>query len=73
MSQLTEEQIKKDNPHFGPVIRFIEAEPISGEGDFTLAITVGAHNSKHMGGSRIFDAWATYLWSPAKGWCLGEN
>jgi hypothetical protein len=72
MSQLTEEQIRKDNPHFGPVIRFIEAKTIS-EGDFTLVVTVGAHNSKHAEEPRIFDAWATYVWSTVRGWCLGAN
>ena len=79
MKELTEEIIRSDNPHFGPVIRNIEEGPCSSSiFDFTYYKTVGAHNSKmghHITGeSMMVDAWATYLWSPSKQeWILGSN
>lgn len=76
LPELTEEQIRKDNPHFGPVIRLIDEGPYhSGKFDFTYFKTVGAYRSKHEGEpEKLFDAWATYLWSPRRNkWVLGAN
>ena len=81
MEPLTEDQVRKDNPHFGSVIRLIE--PIksytSNEFDFTHIQVVGAKNSTLSGFGILpdvkgHDAWATYLWSPSKKtWVLGAN
>lgn len=67
-------QIRKDNPHFGPVIRVIEKRPYSSkEFDFNYLIVVGARNSESYDNRKI-DAWASYLYSPSKGkWVLGAN
>ena len=79
MKALEEQQIRRDNPHFGPDIRLIEEGPYKAEGktlfDFTHYRTVGAHGSEHEEApGRKFDAWATYLWSPSRHeWCLGAN
>ena len=75
----TENQIREENPHFGPVIRTVE--PISPyqskHFDFTYKVIVGAHESNIECGDgtyAIVDAWATYLWSPSRDkWCLGAN
>ena len=80
MEQLTESQIRADNPHFGPVIRQIEEIQTynSKTFDFTHTQTVGAKNSVMPGygiePDIIVDSWATYLWSPSKNiWVLGAN
>uniref|UniRef100_A0A6H1ZRS2 Uncharacterized protein n=1 Tax=viral metagenome TaxID=1070528 RepID=A0A6H1ZRS2_9ZZZZ len=76
-TELTNERIRQDNPHFGPVIRTVESiKPYqSPHFDFTQKVVVGAENSgwpEEPG--RQFDAWATYLWSPSRNdWCLGAN
>jgi len=76
-NKLTEDIIRRDNPHFGPVIRVVEeVEPYTSEGfDFSFKITVGAHHSKFMDEpNTLIDAWATYLWSPScDEWVLGAN
>ena len=76
MTDLTDEQIHKDNPHFGPVIRLIEEGPYrSKRFDFTFYRTVGAYDSSWEDEPNCkFDAWATYLWSPSSEcWVLGDN
>lgn len=82
LQELTEQQIRSDNPHFGPVIRLVEEGAyLSRHFDYTYFLTVGARDSKIdwsliQDGSdiRTMDAWATYLWSPSKQhWDLGAN
>ena len=80
--KLTEELIRKENPHFGPKIRVIEEGPYKSKRfDFNYMITVGAYDSEvdfslEQDGSKIklIDAHATFLWSPTKKrWVLGAN
>ena len=76
MTKLTDERIRADNPHFGPIIRLIEEQAYrSKHFDFNFERTVGAHGSCFPDApNRKFDAWATYLWSPSKNdWVLGAN
>ena len=74
---LTDEQIKKDNPHFGPKVRIVEPiKPYESKNfDFKFSQTVGAYDSRfECEPDDFFDAWATYLWSPSKNiWVLGAN
>jgi hypothetical protein len=78
----TDEQIREDNPHFGPTIRVVEKiEPYEGmfPERFSYMVTVGARNSvikAYLDGEkdRFVDAWATYLWDHNQGaWKLGAN
>jgi Fe-S cluster assembly iron-binding protein IscA len=81
--KLTEELIRKENPHFGPKIRVIEEGSYESKCgfDFDYFITVGAQDSKidmslEQDGSevQIVDAHATFLWSPKeRRWVLGAN
>ena len=72
---LAEEEIRKDNPHFGKNIRIVEEEYYGGtQFDFTYVVTVGSNDSTIPNRSGIFDCHASYLWSPKnKEWVLGAN
>ena len=75
LPELSDEQVRKDNPHFGPTIRTVTSiKPYHSRlYSFTYIQTVGAYDSEGYYQQKI-DAWATYLWSPAKNeWCLGAN
>ena len=74
IEKLTIDQIRKDNPHLGQKIRFIDYEkfPSPTKLGFICSATFGAHNSMSHNG-RVSDAWVSYVWSPIIGWCLGEN
>lgn len=73
---ITLEQIRTDNPHFGTSVRVIAvAEYRSKYFDYTHRITFGSVDSYDpFFPDKIMDAWATYLWSPSKNqWDLGAN
>ena len=89
MDRPTDEQIRKDNPHFGPMIRVVEPVlPYQGD-HYSHHVIVGAHGScfasdpEHVQDCEelgiapeadIFDAWATYMYDPSTGqWVLGAN
>lgn len=72
--ELTEAQVHKDNPHFGPAIRIIEEGQHSSKNfpQYTYAITVAAMGSESRFGE--MDAWATYMWDCKKEyWLLTMN
>lgn len=76
-----DDQIRSDNPHFGPEIRIVEnIIPYDGnfKDRFSHQITVGAHSSviEAFAGfpEKIVDAWATYLYdTKQQRWVLGAN
>ena len=75
--ELTEEQIRRDNKHFGPVIRIVEpVTPYKSKAfkKLTHTVTVGAVKSYIDHGEAPIDAWASYLWNSETGqWVLGAN
>jgi hypothetical protein len=74
MKALTLNQVLEDNPHFGHQIRVVESGPYkSAQFDFTEYKTVGSCDATAPWTSAHIDAWATYLWSPTRGWVLGAN
>lgn len=77
----SDEQIRKDNTHFGPEIRIVEGiKKYDGymPERFSHQITMGARESEipsYAGEkTQVVDAWATYLWAiNSKEWVLGAN
>lgn len=76
----TEQQIRKDNKHFGPFIRIVEdMQPYENKtfkGRFTHSITFGSKDTQTdmVGEIIIIDAWATYLYDQILDrWVLWAN